>query len=133
MKRFLVLPLAVLAASCAPAGPIELSAEEQSELAEALKGRTAEATVACIDQRTAGGNKSFGEGVVLFGDRSDKIVYVNRPAAGCPVIDSSRALVIRTTSSRFCRGDIGSVVDPVSGFGYGACTLGDFTPYRRTD
>ncbi|MBA3675997.1 MAG: hypothetical protein H0W74_01155 [Sphingosinicella sp.] len=132
MKIFLIFPLAILAA-CQPAGPVEMSAAEQGDLAEALRGRTAEATVSCIDQRNAGGNRSIGEGIVLFGDRGDKIIYVNRPAAGCPIIDSSRALVIRTTSNRLCRGDIASVVDPGNGFGYGGCTLGEFTPYRRVN
>jgi hypothetical protein len=133
MKKFLVLPLAAFAAACVPAEPVELSADEQGELAEALRGRTAEATVACIDQRTAGGNRSIGEGVILFGDRGDSVIHVNRPAAGCPVADDSRALVVRTTSTRLCRGDIVSVVDMQSGFSHGSCALGDFTPYRRTD
>jgi hypothetical protein len=133
MKRFLAFPIFALAAACAPAGPIEMSPEEQDEFAKAVAGRTAEAPVSCISQLNAGGNRSIGEGVILFGDRGDQVIYVNRPAAGCPVTDGGRALVLRTTTTRFCRGDIASVVDPVSGSGYGSCALGDFTPYRRND
>jgi hypothetical protein len=131
MKKLLALSFAALAVGCAPSEPVELSAAEQGLLAQELRGRTAGPTVACVNQRDLRGNRSIGEGVILF-DGPVGTVYVNRPAAGCPVLDSSRALITRTTSTQLCRGDIATVVDPVSNFSYGACSLGDFTPYRRT-
>jgi hypothetical protein len=132
MKKLLLLPLAALSAACVPSEPIELSAEEQTELAAELRGRTAGPTVSCVNQRDLRGNRSVGEGVILFDGPGD-LIYVNRPAAGCPLLDSSRALVTRTTSTQLCRGDIATVIDPVTNFQYGACGLGDFTPYRRVD
>ncbi len=96
----------------------------------ALAGRSEGPAVSCINQRGLRGNRSLGEGVILFEGRGDTL-YVNRPAAGCPVLDFGRALVTRTTSTQLCRGDIATVVDPISGFSHGSCALGDFTPYRR--
>jgi hypothetical protein len=59
------------------------------------------------------------------------MIYVNRPAGGCPELRVGYALKTRTTSSQLCRGDIVEVFDPLNGFSSGACALGDFTPYRR--
>ncbi|HEY0626763.1 MAG TPA: hypothetical protein VGD10_08510 [Allosphingosinicella sp.] len=131
MKKLLALTAAAVAA-CAPTTPVELTAREQGELNEALRGRVAGTPVNCVQTRDLLGNRSVGEGVILFEGRGG-VVYVNRPAAGCPKIDSGRALVTRTTSTQLCRGDIATVVDPVAGFTYGGCGLGDFVPYRRTN
>ena len=134
MKTILALSLAALAAaSCAPADPVataERADREAMELADALRGRTAGAPVSCVNQRDLQGNRSVGEGAIIFDGRGD-LIYVNRPPAGCPDLDFGRALVTRTTSAQLCRGDIVTVIDPVSGAGYGGCGLGDFVPYRR--
>jgi hypothetical protein len=131
MKKLLAISLASLAAGCMPAEPVELSADEQTELSVALAERSPGPPVSCVNQRSLRNNRSVGEGVILF-DGPGNIIYVNRPAAGCPELSPSRALVTRTTSTQLCRGDIATVIDPVNGFGYGGCALGDFTPYRRT-
>ena len=134
MKTILALSLAALAAaSCAPADPVastERAERDAMELAEALRGRTAGAPVSCVDQRTLSGNRSAGEGAIIFDGPGD-LIYVNRPPAGCPDLSFDRALVTRTISGRLCRGDIVTVVDPLNGTQYGGCGLGDFVPYRR--
>jgi hypothetical protein len=130
MKKLLTISLLSLVAGCTPTEPVEMSAGEQSELSTALRGRTAGATVSCVNQRDLGSNRSVGEGVILFNGPRD-MLYVNRPPAGCPELTSSRALVTRTVGDRLCRGDIATVIDPVSGTQYGGCALGDFTPYKR--
>ena len=107
-------------------------AEKEAQLSEALRGRTAGEAVSCVNERDLGGNKSYGEGVILFQGRTRSVVYVNRPPAGCPDLNYGRALKIRTPSTQICRGDIVTVFDPVSRVEYGGCGLGDFTPYRRT-
>ena len=105
---------------------------QQAELAAELDGRVAGDPVACVKQRDIRGNRSVGEGVILF-DGPSGIIYVNRPAAGCPSLDRGRSLVTRTISTRLCRGDLARVFDPTTGIEYGGCSLGDFVPYRRAD
>ncbi len=131
MKKFLSLPLAALAGCMAEAPPADLSAEAESRLAAQLEGRVAGPPQSCVRQQDLLGNESVGEGAIVFRARTSGLVYVNRPAAGCPEIRAGRALVTRTTMTQLCRGDIAEVIDPVSGISYGACGLGDFTPYRR--
>jgi hypothetical protein len=133
MKIFVLLPLAAFAASCtAGAGePVELSAAEQTELEIELRGRVAEPTRSCVSSRDLRGNRSVGEGVLIFDGPTRDVIYVNRPAGGCPDLRQSRALLTRTPAAQLCRGDIATVFDPVSNIQYGGCGLGDFTPYRR--
>jgi hypothetical protein len=110
--------------------PVELTADAQAELARELAGRTAGDPVPCLNQRDIRGNRSVGEAVLLFDGPGD-LVYVNRPAGGCPSLDHGRALSTRTMGTRLCRGDLARVFDPTSGIEYGGCSLGDFVPYRR--
>lgn len=136
MKRLFLVPLTVLAVTgCAAERNSEVTAARAAEVATdlqaALKGRTVEPATRCVNQRLLGGNRSYGEGVILFEGQSRNIVYVNRPPGGCPELSMGRALKTRTTTGQLCRGDIVSVFDPVSGIDYGSCGLGDFTPYRR--
>ena len=139
MKRIIIISAAALAsAACAYNASPEASAryearqaEKDVQLTEALRGRTAGEPVACVNERDLGGNRSYGEGAILFRGRTNSVVYVNRPPAGCPDLSYGRALKIRTPSTQICRGDIVTVFDPVSRVEYGGCGLGDFTPYRR--
>jgi len=130
MKRILGISLLAVAAACAPVAPVEMSALEQSNLTQALAGRSAGPAVSCVSQRSLRGNRSFGEGAILF-EGTGGTVYVNRPPAGCPNLNLGRALVFRTTGTQLCSGDIATVIDTSSGFSSGGCSLGDFTPYRR--
>jgi len=131
MNRIVALSLAALTAGCTAQQPVELTADAQTKLTEELRGRTAGATTNCVSQRNLRGNRSVGEGVLIFEGPSSNLIYVNRPPAGCPELDSGRALLTRTPSTQLCAGDIATVFDPVSGFEYGSCGLGEFTPYRR--
>ena len=108
-----------------------LDAQTDAALVEELRGRVqAGPTVSCVPQRDLRGNRSVGEGAIIF-DGPGNLIYVNRPPAGCPDMRFGRALITRTTSSRLCAGDIVTVADLTSGSEYGGCGLGEFTPYRR--
>ena len=131
MKPFVTLLVAGLALGCVADDGVELSPATRAQLDAALAGRTAERPLACVAQRELRGNRSLGEDVILF-EGASHTVYVNRPSGGCARLDVGRALVTRTTSSQLCRGDIATVLDPVNGTEWGACILGDFVPYRRT-
>jgi hypothetical protein len=130
MKTFMAFPVFALAAACVPSDPIELTAAEESELSVALAGRVAGQPVSCVNLRDIRGNRSVGEGVILF-EGTGGTVYVNRPPAGCPDLRDTRTLITRTSSTQLCRGDIARVADLPSDMEYGSCGLGDFTPYRR--
>jgi hypothetical protein len=130
MKRILpFLPL-LLVAGCTAEPPAAASESDAARLAAALEGRTAGPPVSCVNQQSLRGNRSIGEGAILF-DGPGGTIYVNRPPAGCPRIDAGRTLVTRTTTGQLCRGDIVNVVDVPSGTEYGSCGLGDFVPYNR--
>lgn len=132
MKTLLALPLIALTAGCMAERPMEMSVGEQNELAEALRGRVqAGPPQSCVSSRTLRGNDSVGEGAIIFRTTGSDLVYVNRPPAGCPEIRQGRAIRVRTTTTQLCSGDIVEVFDPVQNFGFGACGLGEFTPYRR--
>jgi hypothetical protein len=134
MKYLAVMPLLALAAACTSADqePVEMSAAAQTKLADALRGRVAGPPQSCVSQRQLGGNRSAGEGAIIFeGQTGSSVIYVNRPPGGCPELTFNRALVTRTTTGQLCRGDIVTVADLTSGIQSGSCGLGDFTPYRR--
>jgi hypothetical protein len=131
MKKIVALSLLPLMAGCMEQRPMEMSARAQTELAAALEGRSAGAPQSCVPSRDLRGNRSAGEGAIIFDSPSRNLIYVNRPAGGCPELRMGDALKTRTTSTRLCAGDIVQVFDPVTGFSSGSCGLGDFTPYRR--
>jgi hypothetical protein len=130
MKSIIALSLAAFTAGCMAEAPAEPSAEARTRLAEELGERVAGTSVSCVNSRDLHSNRTIGEEVILF-DGPGNTIYVNRPAAGCPGMNSGRAMRTRTPSTRLCRGDIVTVFDPVSGIEYGSCGLGDFTPFRR--
>jgi hypothetical protein len=118
--------------ACAADRPADTAASDRDALQGALAGyRQSGPPVTCVDERDLRGNRSAGNGAIIFEGMSSATLWVNQPAGGCPSLEGSRMLVARTPSARLCRGDIVSVVDPVAHITYGGCGLGDFTPYRR--
>jgi hypothetical protein len=130
MKKWILPPLALASTACMPAEPIEMTAAEQGEFSKAVTDRVAGSPLNCVSSRSLRGNRSFGEGVILF-EGHGGTVYVNRPAAGCPELGLGRSLVTRSSGTQLCQGDIAEVVDLSSGVGFGGCALGEFVPYRR--
>lgn len=131
MKSILALGLIAGLAACAEDRPIEMAANDEARIASELRDyEVSGPTVACVSQRDLEGNRSVGEGAILFESRGSG-VYVNRPRAGCPELKFGRGLQTRTPITRLCEGDIARVVDFSTGMEYGSCGLGEFTPYRR--
>ncbi len=131
MKSFLPLSLAAGLAACAQDRPMEMAANDEALLASELRDyEQSGPAVSCVSQRDLEGNRSVGEGAIVFESRGNG-VYVNRPRAGCPELKFSRGLITRTPSTRLCAGDIARVVDFATGFEFGSCGLGEFTPYKR--
>ena len=130
MKKLFAAACVLGLAACTPAEPVELTGNQETEFAAAIEGRTAGQPVDCVNLRDLGSNRSIGEALILFRSHAGGTVYVNRPPAGCPDL-RHRTLVTQTPSGRLCRGDIATVIDPVSRTYHGSCGLGDFTPYTR--
>ena len=130
MRTLLTITMASLAAGCTADAAVESSPLEEAALAVELADMSAGLAQRCVSLRDLGGNRSVGGGTIIFDGRGDT-VYVNRPPAGCPSLDN-RVLRSRTSTTQLCAGDIVSVFDPVSGSEFGACGLGEFTPYRRS-
>jgi hypothetical protein len=132
MRYIALLPLCLLGACTATAdtSAARSSAAERDriELAEELRGRVAGQPQSCVQLRNLRGNHSAGDAIIFEGNGG--LIYVNRPAGGCPDLNSGRALQTRAFSTQLCRGDIATVYDPVSNIFYGSCGLGDFVPYR---
>lgn len=132
MRKLFLIAATTLVAGCADNGAsVETAATADSE-ATALAGRTAGTPVGCVELRQLRGNRTIGDGAILF-EGLGGTVYVNRPAGGCPDLRPNRALRTQTTSTRLCAGDIVTVFDPGTGIEYGGCGLGDFTPYTRAN
>ncbi|QPQ54654.1 hypothetical protein IC614_10010 [Allosphingosinicella flava] len=129
--RALLIPIAALTAACSTYPDAPPNAATDSELATELAGRAAEVPRSCVSQRDLRSNRTVDNGAaILFSGPGDRI-YVNRPPAGCPFLDSGRTLVAKSTTGQLCRGDIVDVVDLTSGMHYGSCGLGEFVPYRK--
>lgn len=137
MRHIILAAIAAGAAACAAiAAPdfdtSQLDDGERDRLAKALEGRVPGDPVNCVATRDLRGNEGFGTDIIVFkGRRSSSDVYVNRPPAGCGNFDRSTALIVRTTTTRLCKGDIVQLYDPSLGNQYGGCGLGEFVPYRK--
>ncbi len=140
MKATMLLcAAAVVAAACTHGGRPETrardqarTAEDEAKLAAELSGMVAGPAEDCVLERDLGGNQAYGGRVILFRGPTDDVVYVNRLPGRCPGLDSGMAIKVRTPAARLCRGDVVSVFDPVSRTAFGGCSLGEFTPYRRS-
>jgi hypothetical protein len=132
MNKLVFTPLLLVAGACMmQQQPAEMSGQAQSQLAAETASRVAGPPQNCVSQRDLTGNRSIGEGAIVFRTQSSDLIYVNRPPAGCPETGIGGTLVTRTTGAQLCSGDIVTVVDPVNGTSYGSCPLGAFTPFRR--
>ena len=125
------LLLAAAAVGAASAEPPPMTPKQEADFQKAIEGRTAGQTQSCVSLRLLRGNKTYGEGVIVFEGQSNSVVYVNRPPYGCPELRWDRALKTRTSTDQLCSNDVVTVVDPRGGMQFGSCSLGDWTPYRK--
>ena len=123
----------IAASSIAPAKTDAYSAKAANKLAKALAGRAPGQPVSCISNMRGSKMQIVDDQTILF--REGGTVYVQKPSGGCHGLGSGNyTLVTRLHgSNRLCRGQIGEVVDQLSGFTYGSCVFGDFVPYRKAN
>ena len=129
MKRIFLLGAALIGSGCMTEPVRAPDAADAAALADETEGRTPGAAVSCVNMRDLRSNRPVGDAIVFDGPGGS--IYVNRPVGGCPNLRHGRTLIIQTTVTQLCRGDIAQVVDHASGTNHGSCALGDFMPYGR--
>ena len=134
-----VVPLLVAAsaiASCTMAPPPPgyaqaQAAQEQADFQRALAGRVpAGPPQMCLPPGPTYSSRNVSENTIIF--ERGSTYYVNHPPGGCTGLGNpAYALVTKSVGRGPCRGDIAQVVDLSTHNFIGACSLGDFIPYRR--
>lgn len=128
--RISALGFAALAAGCMAEPPLTADPAGEAAIAAETEGRIAGSPVSCVPMRDLRGNRSVGNAIVF--DGPGDIIYVNRPpAGGCSSLRYGRSLMVQTTVTQLCRGDLATVVDYATDTTHGSCGLGDFVPYGR--
>jgi hypothetical protein len=105
------------------------SADNEADLANALRGRVAGEPVDCIDLHRIRSSRIIPGTAIIYD--AGGILYVNRPDNGADQLSSWDTLVTRTPSTRLCSIDTVTLVDQGSQSFRGVVFLGDFVPYRR--
>jgi hypothetical protein len=126
----LTFALASLALLATPA----LAADEASEakrLEQMLAGRTAGPPQSCVSGSLLQQSRTFAGKTIVYRSKGATL-YRNDFPGGCPGLRQGRAIVTRSATGTYCRGDIVDVVDFRIGIPLTSCSLGDFVPYRRT-
>ena len=109
-----------------------LTADQLVVLENNLGGRTAGPPVNCISSTLASNTIRVSDSILLY-RVSGRLTYRNDLRSSCPGLARDDDVIVTHVSGNGpCRGDIIRLVDRTSGIGGGSCTLGSFTPYRRT-
>jgi len=121
----------IATSTIAVAGKDSYSAKSAEKLGKALAGRTAGQPVSCISNTRGSDMTVIDDYTILF--KEGGTIYVQKPHGGCYGLGNGNySLVTRIAgSNRLCSGQIGELVDRVSGYGYGSCVFGEFVPYRK--
>ncbi|AUW60386.1 hypothetical protein C1T17_16560 [Sphingobium sp. SCG-1] len=101
----------------------------EQKLAKALEGRVAGKPVNCINLRDIRSSRIIDRTAIIY-ETTNNTLYVNRPS-GANFLDSSAALVTRTSISQLCNVDIVRLYDTTARMERGSVSLGDFVPYRK--
>ncbi len=131
--RLLLLTMALGLAGCAETprqAEARLKAETRTNagLDRELAGLVAGPPQMCLNAQDRREMNGYGEMLVFHGAGGTR--YVTQ-TTGCRDVGTNNILVTRTTGTQLCRGDIATTVDQTSRVQTGACSFGDFIPYRR--
>lgn len=127
MRMFPAFALLLLATTATARD--ERGARDAAAVAKALDGKLAGQARSCLG-RPDSDNMSVHNGTVLFRANS-KLVWKN-DMDGCTVLREDDILQTNLHgTARLCRGDLAQVIDRGGRFTKGACTFGDFVPYRK--
>ena len=129
----LIIPAALLlvgsAALSADSYRARQEARDAAALAKALDGLTPGKAMSCIDPRRINETQRIGDKILYKTSRRE--LYVSDTGGGCFGLRNGDAIVTKSYTGQFCRGDIVHTVDLPSRMPSGSCTFGDFVPYRK--
>lgn len=130
--RFLILAAvasSLLACETTDNMPTQRSAQAQATYDRLLASKSQGKAESCLPLQRSNDMEVIDDDTILY--RDGRTTYVNKPLGSCNNLGrGGYALVIRSTGSQLCRGDIANVVDATNGVTVGSCALGDFVPYR---
>ena len=130
------IPLFFVAAAltgCATQPPTATQmAESQAKLQQLTAGKVAGPTISCLPPSVRSRNlEVIDDRTFAYVDSSSR-VYVNHVRGECSNLGSGfYTLVVRSSGSGTCSGDIADVADVRTGMTAGSCALGEFVPYTR--
>lgn len=136
MRVFMLATAIAGLCACATASetasePAQRSVQAQREYDHLLAGKVPGRAEKCLPTYRSNDMTIIDDNTILF--RDGRTVYVNHPLGGCNNLQQSgRALVTRNVGPQLCRGDLATVIDNTSGMSVGACSLGDFVPYKAS-
>jgi hypothetical protein len=107
-------------------------AESQAKLQELTAGKVAGPAMACLPPSVRSRNMvTIDDSTIAYVDSSSR-VYVNHLRGECSNLRNGfYTLVVRSSGSGTCSGDIADVADIRTGITAGSCALGEFVPYTR--
>ena len=128
MTKLLWLTLPLLATACATTRD-EQKASVDAKLETALAGKVAGKAQTCLSLIDARDSQTFDNGTILY--RAGRNITYRNDMNGCSQLSWNSYPVFDIRGSQICRGDIVQIVDR-SGTGVrGACSVGEFIPYRK--
>ena len=95
-----------------------------------LNGKVAGTPVNCISDFNATNTIRVSDNILLY-RVSGRLVYQNTLRSACSGLARDNDIIVSEQfGSQKCKGDIIRLVDRTSGITGGACSLGEFVPYR---
>jgi len=133
MYRF-ILPALLLGSASALSADTKAfdarqAAEDKVALDRQLAGLVPGQPQSCIDPFRYRNTSRVGNTILYKNGRND--IMRTDTGGGCFGLRRGDAFVATTVGTRFCRGDIVRTIDLRNRVPSGACTFGDFVPYRK--
>lgn len=129
MRAWIYLAPLAMTACAGSYEPAPLTEKQTSTLDKAIAGKVAGEKVSCIN-REPQANFTVISGNILLYRVNRRLVYRNDLIGTCNGLTRGDTMIVQTFGSQYCRGDLTTSADLVTGVTTGSCALGDFTPYR---
>ncbi len=132
MYRFIIPAALLFAGSAAVSADSYRQREEARDnaaLAKALDGFTPGKPMSCLSPHRITETQRIGDKILYKTSRRE--VYVNDTGGGCFGLRNGDAIVTKSYTGQFCRGDIVTTVDLPANMPSGSCAFGDFVPWRK--
>ncbi len=127
MNKWLLLSLPIMLTSCATTRDRERTAVD-TKLEKALAGKVAGKPQTCLSVINARDSQTFDNGTILY--KAGRNLSYRNDLNGCSQLSWNAYPVFDIRGSQICRGDIVRIVDRGGAGVMGACSVGDFVPYR---